>query len=148
MLDKVTVHAAALLELNSKSKIIQDAFDDLNSAVTDDSKSTAGDKHETGRAMIHLEQEKLSSQLTQVKLLNETFSQINPKEKHSKVEFGSLVTTSKGIYFFSVGLGKIRIEHNDVFCLTVTTPLGSALVGKKAGDKVIFNGEIDIISIL
>lgn len=147
MLDKKEVYEAVRKEIGLKSQMIQAAFDDLNSAVTDDSKSTAGDKHETGRAMIHLEQEKLSKQLTQVKLLNETFSQIKPDQKHTKTQFGSLISTNKGIFFFSVGLGKIKLDQKEVFCLTVTTPLGAVLIGKKVGDKISFNGTIEILDI-
>ncbi|HIP32233.1 MAG TPA: hypothetical protein EYG86_05690 [Crocinitomicaceae bacterium] len=147
MLTKKEAFNALKLEIEQKEARIQSAFDDLNSAVTDDSKSTAGDKHETGRAMVHLEQEKLSSQLAQVKLLKEALAQINIEEKHTKIQFGSLVTTNKGVFFFSIGLGKIKVNGEDVFCLTVTTPLGKALFGKKVGDKVMFNSEVKIESI-
>ena len=77
MLDKATICKAIRSELNEKGKRIQLAFDDLNSAITDDSKSTAGDKHETGRAMVHLEQEKLSKQLIQNKYLQQHIHCIN-----------------------------------------------------------------------
>ncbi len=147
MLTKKEAFNALKLEIEQKEVRIQSAFDDLNSAVSDDSKSTAGDKHETGRAMVHLEQEKLSSQLVQVKSLKEALAQINIEEKHTKIQFGSLVTTNKGIFFFSIGLGKIKVNGEDVFCLTVTTPLGKVLFGKKVGERVMFNGEIEIVGI-
>lgn len=147
MLNKKDVILSLEKEIALKERAIQIAFDDLNIAIANDSKSTAGDKHETGRAMIHLEQEKLSKQLSQTKLLNETLAQINHDSHCTKVQFGSMVTTNKGIYFFSVGLGKIQVNERTIFCLTITTPLGKIMSGKKKGDKINFNGEIEILKI-
>ena len=115
MLGKLAVYKVVQEEILSKSNTIQNAFDDLNSAVSDDSKSTAGDKHETGRAMVHLEQEKLSKQLLQLNQLKETLAKIIPEENHSSIQFGSLVNTSKGLFFFSIGLGKINFNKTTVF---------------------------------
>jgi len=58
-----------------------------------------------------------------------------------------LVKTNKGLFFFSVGLGKIEVGNESVFCLTVTTPLGRVLEGKKVGDVVEFNGKIEVLGV-
>jgi len=148
MLDKVTICNALANELVERGKRIQRGFDDLNSAVSDDSKSTAGDKHETGRAMVHLEQEKMSKQLTKLNDLKEAFSKIDPKEKHDSIQFGSLAYTSNGIFFFSLGLGKLTVEGQDLFCLTLTSPLGQKMKTCRVGDIVKMNEEIIIETIL
>jgi len=147
MLTKKTIFKAVQEEVLRKFIVLESAFSDLNSAVTDDSKSTAGDKHETGRAMVHLEQEKLSQQMTTLNELKETLSKINPEEKHQKIQFGSFVQTNKGNFFFSVGLGKILVGKDTVFCLSMTTPLGKVFAGKKKGNQVTFNGNIEILSV-
>tara|TARA_B110000285_G_scaffold47793_1_gene53878 strand:- start:2041 stop:2487 length:447 start_codon:yes stop_codon:yes gene_type:complete len=147
MLDKATICKAIRSELNEKGKLIQLAFDDLNSAITDDSKSTAGDKHETGRAMVHLEQEKLSKQLIQNKHLQQALQKIDPDKKSNKVQFGSLVSTDRGVYFFSIGLGKITVDGYDIFCLTPITPLGQKLFDCKKGDSIEFNGVLEILEV-
>ncbi len=147
MLTKEAAFQALKNVISQKYIVIESSFSDLNSAVKDDSKSTAGDKHETGRAMVHLEQEKLSQQLTMLNDLREALSKINPSEKHSKIQFGSFVQTNKGYFFFSVGLGKIQVGNDAVFCLSITTPLGKVLAGKKAGDISQFNGEIEILTV-
>ncbi len=147
MLDKLAICNALGAELAKREKRIQYAFDDLNSAVSDDSKSTAGDKHETGRAMVHLEQEKLSQQLIKLNQLKEAFAKINPLESHNSVKFGSLVHSSNGIYFFSIGLGKISVENQNIFCLTLTSPLGQKMKNCKVGDQIKMAEEILIKSI-
>jgi len=110
MLDKAHVYQALKKELETKISRLQIAFDDLLLALTSNTKSSAGDKHETGRAMAQLEQEKLSSQLGQLTLLKEALAKIEPDEKHESIQFGSLIKTGNGYFFLSIGLGKISLD--------------------------------------
>ena len=148
MLDKATICKSLSEELLELGRRIQRGFDDLNSTVSDDSKSTAGDKHETGRAMVHLEQEKMSKQLTKLNDLNEAFSKIDSTEEHDSIKFGSVVYTSEGIFFFSIGVGKLSVQNQEIFCLTLTSPLGQKMKNCRVGDKVSMNKEILIKTIL
>ena len=145
MLNKKTVFLAVKIELEKKIAQIQFAFDDLQSALTSNTKSSAGDKHETGRAMAQLEQEKLSGQLNNLITLRNALSSIDPLETHDTVRYGSLVKTNQGIFFLSIGLGKIEIGETKVFCLTPTTPLGKTLLGKSKDDVFTFNLNSDAI---
>ncbi|MWD30855.1 3-oxoacyl-ACP synthase, partial [Aquicoccus sp. SCR17] len=43
----------------------------LQESLNSETKSSAGDKHETGRAMVQLEQEKLAQQLVELDRLKE-----------------------------------------------------------------------------
>ena len=54
---KEKVHAACLQLLTDKIKVIQDNLQGLTQGAENDNKSSAGDKHETARAMMQLEQE-------------------------------------------------------------------------------------------
>ena len=144
MLDKSSVLHALQLEVNSRVKALEKALDDSRSEMVSESKSTAGDKHETGRAMAQLEQEKLGRQVLSARELKQTIAQITDKN-HNEIQFGSLVKASNGLFFFSVGIGKLSIENESVFCLTITSPLGNLLKGKIAGDSVEFNGKVIVI---
>ncbi|MDG1148427.1 MAG: 3-oxoacyl-ACP synthase [Crocinitomicaceae bacterium] len=149
MLSKQIAFDAVRKELNERTARVQTAFDDLKNSLNSESKSTAGDKHETGRAMAQLEQEKLSNQLIQIMTLKETLSKVDPTEHHKLIQYGSLVNTNNGTFFFSVGLGKLTINDYDVFCITATTPLGQLLIGKRKGDTVKMNGRaMKILDIL
>lgn len=148
MLNKRTVYNKVKEELEHKIHLLQLTFDDLNSAVSSDSKSTAGDKHETGRAMLHLEQEKLSKQMLQFNQLQEALGKINPNTEHSTIQFGSLIHASNGYFFLSIGIGKITLGTTNVFCLSPTTPLGQQFISKKADDNITLNGQsISILSV-
>lgn len=142
MLDKSIVFDALKVEVNARVSTLEKALDSSRAEMVSESKSTAGDKHETGRAMAQLEQEKLGRQVLSARELQQAVGQINPEEKHEEIQFGSLVEASNGVFFFSVGIGKLLIENDSVFCLTMTSPLGNMLRGKKAGDSVQFNGKV------
>ncbi|MDC3252851.1 3-oxoacyl-ACP synthase [Crocinitomicaceae bacterium] len=147
MLDKEVVFAHVAAELSSKIEALQIEFDELQKALKTETKSSAGDKHETGRAMAQLEQEKLSVQLTKTYALRDALSKVDPNQTHHIVQYGSLVKTSRGFFFFSVGLGNISVDTENVFCMTATSPLGEKLLGKKMGDTIQMNGPIEIIGL-
>lgn len=148
MLNKKVVFKSVEDELLRKIQEIQIQFDDLQKSLMNETKSSAGDKHETGRGMVQLEQEKLSKSLLQITQLRNALSKVNPDETHTKVQYGSLVLTSNGYFFFSVGLGKIQVEGEDVFCMTATSPLGQKLLGKSKGDQIQLNGTIEILDLI
>lgn len=148
MPDKSSVLFALKHEIDERISSLETALDNSRMEMANDTKSTAGDKHETGRAMAQLEQEKLGKQVLAARELKQAIAQIDANEVHSEIQFGSLVEASNGHLFFSVGIGKLIIESESVFCLTMTSPLGMAVRGKKAGDIVEFNGrKISILSV-
>lgn len=142
MLDKSIVFQALQTEVNNRVSTLEKALDNSRAEMVSESKSTAGDKHETGRAMAQLEQEKLGRQVLSARELQQAAAQIKPEEKHDEIQFGSLVKASNGLFFFSVGIGKLAIGNDSIFCLTMTSPLGNVLRGKKAGDSINFNGRV------
>jgi hypothetical protein len=111
-------------------------------STTSEGKSTAGDKHETGRAMMHLEQEKLHKQLVEAQILMAEMERIDPAVRHIKVGLGSLITTDKGLFFIAAGLGKIEFEGTAYFVVSVKAPIAAQFIGKVAGDKVLMNGVV------
>ncbi|WP_163717405.1 GreA/GreB family elongation factor [Mangrovibacterium lignilyticum] len=105
-----------------------------------DTKSSAGDKYETGREMIQQEMDKLQAQLAKAQSMKNDLLQINPNKEYTQAEFGSLVCCNQGNYFFSVALGKIELDGTPYFCLSMVSPIGQALMQKRVGDELTFNG--------
>jgi transcription elongation GreA/GreB family factor len=104
-------------------------------------KSSAGDKHETARAMIHLEQENNSMQMLEVQKTLRILSQIHIK-KHASVKMGSLVKTDKALFYISVGLGKQKMNDTDFFAISPISPLAQKLMSLTENSTVDFNGVI------
>ena len=123
------------------SAIIKEA----QNAANNETKSSAGDKHETGRAMAQLETEKLTKQLAEALKLEQVLSQINPDTKHQQVGLGSLVTTNNGQFFIAASIGKVVLDNITYFAISSVSPIGKLLVGLKKEDTFSFNGKSYII---
>jgi transcription elongation GreA/GreB family factor len=131
--------------LDERIASLKQQLDELVEGAKNDSKSTAGDKHETARAMMQIEQEKLSNQLTLLRTQEQTLKRIDPDAKSEGIMNGSLVNTNKGWIYVSIPLGKILAAGESVMCLSAQSPLGALLVGKKADESVKVNGTEFII---
>lgn len=146
---KVRLYQALIQEVEQRAQNLQDALADALDSTANETKSTAGDKHETGRAMAQLEQEKIGSQIAETTKLKEILFRIQPDKSHSKVELGSLVTTSNGLFFISIGIGAFQFEGKSVFCITPMAPVCQLLLGKQAGEEVEWQRkkiEINLVS--
>ena len=108
-------------------------------AANNETKSSAGDKHETGRAMAQLETEKLNTQLGEALKLTELLYKINPKEVHQLIGLGSLVVTTNGNFFISASLGKIVHNNETYFAISSVSPIGKKIIGLKLTDQFFFN---------
>jgi hypothetical protein len=114
-----------------------DVFRDMISALTEDSKNdakgSAGDKHETALAMMHIEQEKLNNKLREVVVQKSVLDKIDPSKIAGLIVMGSLVKAN-GIYLYlSLALPKINIEGVNVIALSPQSPLGNKLMGNAVG---------------
>jgi hypothetical protein len=121
-----------------------DAFRDMISALTEDSKNdakgSAGDKHETALSMMHIEQEKLNTKLKEVLDQKAVLDKMDPSVAAETIILGSLVKAN-GIYLYlSLALPKINIEGVNVIALSPQSPLGSKLMGNKVGFTFEING--------
>lgn len=104
-----------------------------------ETKSSAGDKHETGRAMIQLEMEKAGQQLAEVNLMQEVLNKITIENTSEVICLGSLVKTTKGTYFLAISVGKVVVEQQDYFVVSAQSPIGKQLLGKTVGAVIPFN---------
>tara|TARA_Y100000991_G_C21806874_1_gene277865 strand:+ start:234 stop:653 length:420 start_codon:yes stop_codon:yes gene_type:complete len=125
---KTRVHELCIQLVNDKIKLINDLYLSNQNALDSSTKSSVGDKHETSRAMIHLDQEKLSSQLLELNKSLRILSQINIVQ-HSSVNMGSLFKTDQSIFYISIGLGKVSISGLNVFIMSPVSPFSQKLIG-------------------
>lgn len=144
-MDKLKVHQKCLAMAESNVSAIKLALQEAQYAANNETKSTAGDKHETGRAMAQLETEKLSTQLNEALKLIQTIHQINPNQKTELIAFGSLVKTNFGNFYLSVSLGKIELDGMECFCISPVSPIGKIMLTKKEKDSFSLNGKMYVI---
>ena len=123
-----------------KSRIsrITSSIDEIEESLQSETKSSAGDKHETGRAMIQLEREKLGAQLAEAERMLQIVSRMVKTGVSNKVVLGSLVFTNAGNYYLSVSAGEFKNLELSVFCISAATPIGKLLLGKEVGNQISF----------
>lgn len=126
--------------LDEKIQTLQRILKELTESAANETKSTAGDKHETALAMLQIEQENISRQLKAVLDQKAAMENIDISSKHIAVGNGSLVKTGKGYLFLSVALGKITVDNIPVIMLSLQSPLGKKLYGLKKNDSTEMNG--------
>jgi len=103
-----------------------------------DTKSSMGDKYETGREMLQQEINNLQIQLNEV-LKQQNAVDLLPTKQSVKSEKGALVQTDKGIFFISVSLGNTSYNQSKIFCISPDSPLAKALENKKEGETITLN---------
>lgn len=128
---------------------IRAAIKDAQESANEETKSSSGDKYETGRAMMQLEIENLNGQLNEAIKLKETLFSIRVNSEMRAAEPGALVITDAASYFLTVSVGKLTLDHKDYFAVGMTTPIAQALAGSHVNDLVTFNDrKIKILEIV
>jgi transcription elongation GreA/GreB family factor len=124
------------------------AMNDVQNDANQETKSSAGDKYETSRAMLQQEKDKHALQLAQALDLRQQLERLDPAVAYPDIQLGSLVRTSEGDYYLAVSLGKMQVEGKTVYVLSTAAPLGQVLLHRKVGDTIVFQGrKIEILAL-
>ena len=125
-------------------KLLGEELDSIQKEKNSLTKSSAGDKHQTSRALMQSEYDKLyqnySIQLKQQKVI-ETLD----LSKKQVIGHGSLVQTDSCFYFIGIGLGKHKINSNSVMLISEFSPIGKLLIGRDKNDVISFNNKKETI---
>ena len=128
--------------VENRFQTIQNAINEIQESLTAETKSSAGDKHETGRAMLQLEREKAGNQLAEIQKIKEQLSKIMLSNSSKFVGLGSVVFTNKKNYFIAISAGELRIDEVLFYAISLNTPIGQLLKGKTIGDIVSFKEQL------
>ncbi|MGB3608020.1 MAG: 3-oxoacyl-ACP synthase [Psychroserpens sp.] len=120
---------------------IKTTIAEIQESLTSETKSSAGDKHETGRAMLQLEREKAGQQLAEIQKTNQLLSQIDIAKRSEFIGLGSLVYTTSSNYFVAISAGELKTENLICYAISANTPIGKLLLGKTVGDEVQFRDQ-------
>ncbi|NVO85099.1 3-oxoacyl-ACP synthase [Hymenobacter terrestris] len=138
---KPRLHALCLAYVHDRLATIQTAINAAQESANSETKSSAGDKYETGRAMAQNERDRNLVQLQQARQLLAEIQRINPTLPCDAVRPGALVHTSMGWFYLGISAGKLPLDGTDYFAVSVAAPVAAALAGKRPGDSVMFNGK-------
>ena len=137
---KENVYEQCKKVVNDKIQFLRQTLADLKESASNETKSTAGDKHETALAMLQIEQENTNRQLEALLAIKLSIEKINAGVVPKQVVNGALVKTSKGYLYLIAALGKVTIDETTVIALSCQSPLGSKLMGLNVGEMATING--------
>lgn len=137
---KQAVHMACSLQLRERILQAQASMEEARLAGLSDTKSSAGDKHETARAMAQQELEKQASALQNLQTMEAVLMRIDPTRRFSAILPGALVATEHGLFYVSVALGKVEVEGRTVMAISMQAPILATLNTLAIGETGMFNG--------
>jgi len=138
-MDRKELKQLVLDTLNNQIEVIQKQISSLSEDAQNDAKSSAGDKHETGLAMMHLEQEKLNAKLIELLDMHQIALKLSENKTVEKVVLGSIVKTNKAVFYLSIPIQPVTYKNMQVFCVSIHAPLIQYLLNKEVGAEVTFN---------
>jgi transcription elongation GreA/GreB family factor len=139
-LKKENIVASAKAILKNKLEEIEKAILNVQNAANEESKSSMGDKYETGRAMAQNDRAMLENQKNELLKDIATFENTNFEQHSDFIKNGSLVRTSIGYLLVSISLGKVTEENTAVMLISSASPLGTLILSKKTNESVVMNG--------
>lgn len=136
---KEKIYNTFLQNLRDKIYAYQVILTELRESVLNETKSTAGDKHETALAMLQMEQSQIAKHMQDAVEARNVFLQLDISAGHERIKNGSLIKTNHGYFLLGVALPKIEVDGKTALAISPKSPLGSLMIGRKAGEKIHLN---------
>lgn len=127
--------------VKTRIETAKQAIEDAQQSASEETKSSAGDKYETGREMMQQETARNQAQLNEANKLLIALNQINIDTTSSSATPGSLVITDGGKFYLAISAGAINLNGENYFAVSPASPIGGKLLGRKLGDEFNLNGK-------
>lgn len=139
-MDKSALRSHLRAVLQAKLSAIEADIISTRASFSSDTKSSAGDKHEVGRAMLQQELDQQEAQLAKLQAQQQELARLPLDRSSDQAGLGSLVATDQDIYFIAIGMGYVELAGERCAVISPASPIGQALVGKRTGDSGLLNG--------
>lgn len=114
-------------------------------AANAEGKSSAGDKYETGRAMMQIERDKAAQQLEEALKLKRILEGIRTDVLTPVPALGCVVLSDVVNFYIAISAGKVQVENRDFITIAPNAPVALMLMGLKVGDNFHFNGKQHVV---
>lgn len=126
------------LFIENRLNTVRATIAEIQESLLSETKSSAGDKHETGRAMLQLEREKAGQQLAEIQKVKENLAKISTSNSSNIIKLGSVVYTNKANYYIAISAGVLNVENDSFYAISPSTPIGKLVLSKQVGDTITF----------
>lgn len=131
--------------LDQRMQTSLDAMKAAQESANGESKSSAGDKYETSRAMGQLDRDMHARMYQQTLEERKLVERIDETAPFRKGALGAFLKTSMGDFFLSVSIGQVDFDGKNVMIISPQSPIGALLLGKGVDDKFSFRGKEAVI---
>jgi transcription elongation GreA/GreB family factor len=111
-------------------------------SASEDTKSSAGDKYETGREMMQQETNRNLAQLNEANKLKVALNLVGTSASAQQIDNGSVVITNNGRFYIAISAGTLVVNDEQYFAISPASPIAIKMKGLKAGDTFDLNGKI------
>lgn len=127
--------------ITNRETAIKNTIAEAREAANNETKSSAGDKYETGREVMQQEIDLNLTRLNELKKLRSTLDRIIPETKCATIQPGAAVSTNNGNYYIAISAGQLIVNGITYYAISAAAPIGMQMAGLKAGDTFILNGK-------
>lgn len=138
---KQQLHQQCVNYVQQRMDAAQQAIAEAQQSANNDTKSSAGDKYETGREMAQQETNRNLTQLNEANKLMVALNRIGTSGQSNVAEAGSVVITNQGNFYLSISAGAVNVSNEVYIAISTASPVGLKLKGAQAGDQFTFNGK-------
>jgi hypothetical protein len=119
-------------------EINRNAVTEAQSAVTGETKNTAGDRYETERAMKQRETELFGKRLDDSLKMDLLLQGIDIAKKYRSVVPGALVSTSIGEFFIAISADEVVVDGKEYDIISPESPICRAMATMTVGESFVF----------
>lgn len=138
---KPLVHQHCLQLMAERMRLLEEGIKEAQLSAQSDTKSSAGDKHETGRAMAQIEVEKLTTALQHLRKMNTVLERMDGSTDKQRVALGAIIRTDLGTFYVSVPLGRVQVHGEDIWVISPEAPIFPALRDTPVGNVAYYSGK-------
>jgi transcription elongation GreA/GreB family factor len=145
LLLKAALHRYCMQYVEGRIHTADQAMRSAQEAANAEGKSSAGDKYETGRAMMQIERDKAAQQLEEALKLKRTIEGIRTDVLVPTVALGCVVLSDVVNFYIAISADKVQFENKNFITIAPNAPVASMLMGLKVGDNFQFNGKQHVV---
>ena len=127
--------------VGGKIAVAKKEMEAAQASANEETKSSAGDKYETGRAMSQNERDMHARKLSQLLEMKNALVNIDGNKRYESGQIGALVETNSMSYLIATGLGIIQVDDMSIAVISGASPMGQVLLNKKVGETLNVQGK-------
>jgi len=135
---KAKLLAACKAYAEERIATAREAMESAQHSANAEDKSSAGDKYETGRAMMQIERDQAAMLLKESLKLLSILERIKPNATSNIVITASIVMSEDVNFFIGISAGTLIVDEINFITVAPASPIAQQLLGKTVGDSFYF----------